>query len=35
MSNKALSKGENKIIIFETEGKYEDKITLSDAPLYL
>jgi beta-galactosidase len=30
-----LKEGENTIIIFETEGKYEDKITLSDKPLYL
>lgn len=29
-----LNYGENKIIIFETEGKYSDTITLSDKPLY-
>lgn len=29
-----LNLGENKIVIFETEGKYEDTITLSDKPLY-
>lgn len=30
-----LKKGENKIVIFETEGKYQDNIILSDAPLYV
>ncbi|MDU2491342.1 MAG: beta-galactosidase [Clostridium celatum] len=29
-----LNKGENRIIIFETEGKYTENITLSDRPLY-
>lgn len=30
-----LTKGENKIVIFETEGKYHNSITLSDTPLYI
>lgn len=29
-----LNFGENKLIIFETEGRYQDTITLSDVPLY-
>lgn len=29
-----LNKGENRIVIFETEGKYTENITLSDKPLY-
>ena len=29
-----LQKGKNKIVIFETEGKYSDVITLSDKPLF-
>lgn len=30
-----LNKGENKIVIFETEGRYEDVIRLSDEPYYI
>lgn len=29
-----LKLGENKIVIFETEGRYSDKITLSNVPLF-
>lgn len=29
-----LKHGENKIVIFETEGKYQDSLLLSDKPLY-
>lgn len=30
-----LNEGENKIVIFETEGEYQNSITLSDTPAYL
>ncbi|MGL5315502.1 MAG: hypothetical protein ACRC92_19770, partial [Peptostreptococcaceae bacterium] len=29
-----LKEGKNKIVIFETEGKYKDSITLDDKPCY-
>lgn len=30
-----LNEGENKIVIFETEGKYHNSIILSDTPSYI